>query len=419
MRIIIVGSGLLGTTSAYFLSLHGEEVMVVDRAEGPARETSFANGGMLTPSQSDPWNAPGVLRKALSWLGKEDAPLLLRPRALPSLGRWGLAFLHNSTPRLHRRNTIRNVRLARYSLDTLRTLRGSTGLRYDGYGGGTLKVFRDQPPLEHGIATAEMLSAHGVQYRALEPAGLLEVEPALAPVANRLVGGIHYPYDEAGDAHAFCTALAALAEERGVQFRFHTRVERLRRDGKRIAGVETHAGFLEADAFVLAAGSYSPLLAQPLGIRLPIRPVKGYSITVPGGKRERAPRIPVVDDSLHAAVTPLAGRLRVAGTAELAGYDATLTKSRILNLFSLLHQIYPEQEADPTGPTVERWMGFRPMTPDGGAILGHSPYPNLYFATGHGHLGWTMAAGSGKALADLICAKEPDIDLSDYRFDRF
>jgi D-amino-acid dehydrogenase len=419
MKIVVVGSGLLGTTTAYFLSRHGHAVTVLDRADGPGMETSFANGGMLTPSQADPWNAPGVLWKALFGLGKEDAPLLLRLKALPSLGLWGLEFLRNSARGRYIRNALLNARLAGYTLGVLHALRSETDLRYDQSAHGTLKVFRERHSLDRSAGLAEVLSHHGVAYRLLDRAQVVEVEPALAPIREAILGGIHYPGDEAGDAHQFCRALSEASIERGVEFLFRTTVRSFQCRGNRLLAADTTAGPLQADAFVVAAGSYSPLLLKPLGIQLPIRPVKGYSITLPRGTWQDGPRIPVVDDALHAAITPLGDRLRVAGTAELTGYDDRITDSRVRNLFTLLGSVYPEYRPALGDSGDERWTGFRPMTPDGVPVLGRSCYENLYLNTGHGHLGWSMAAGSGKAVADLISGEAPEIDLSGYRFERF
>ncbi len=419
MRILVVGSGLLGITTSYFLIRYGHEVVVVDRAEGPGMETSFANGGMLTPSQADPWNSPGVFWKALSWLGKEDAPLLLRPSALLSLSVWGPKFLRNSAWTRYTENTLRNVRLASYAVRMLRAIREETGIDYDQASRGTMKIFREQQSIDQVVALAAMLSDYGVNYRVLDSTGAVNIEPALAPIREKLAGAIHYTTDESGDAHKFCLALTPILASQGVQFHFNTTVSRFQYAGSRLSSAVTTQGRLEAEAFVITAGSYSPLLVKSLGIKLPIKPVKGYSITLPRGDWHDGPRLPIVDESLHAAVTPLGERIRVAGTAEFAGFDKTLTESRIKNLFSLLRQVFPDYASKLDESQAERWMGFRPMTVDGVPILGKSSFENLYFNTGHGHLGWSMSAGSAKAVADLITGKTPEIELSDYSLDRF
>lgn len=420
MRVVIVGAGLVGTTTAWYLRLHGAQVTVLDRAEAAAMETSFANAGMVTPSMADPWNGPGTLSKLVRWLGREDAPMLLRARAIPSLAGWGLRFLANARQSVFRRNTLKNVALANYSLGLLRALRSDPGLEYDGIAGGTLRACRNQASLDHAASLAGFLSDHDVSFRVLDRRGVVEAEPALAPVADKIIGGVHYTGDESGDAHLFCSGLARAAAQRGVKFLFSRPVTGFRRNGGRIAAVETDSGPVEADAFVLAAGSFTPLLARPLGLRVPVRPVKGYSITAPRGDWPDGPRIPVADDHLHAAVTPLGTRIRVAGTAEFAGYDDTLRKSRIDNLLALLDQIYPDYAARMDRAAIEPWCGFRPVCADGVPILGHSGrIDNLYLNTGQGHLGWTMAAGSGKIVADLVAGVTPDIPVGDYSLARF
>jgi D-amino-acid dehydrogenase len=281
-----------------------------------------------------------VLWKALSSLGRDDAPLLLRPKALPSLGLWGLEFLRNSAPRRYLRNALRNARLAAYSLAVLRALRKDTGIRYDESARGTLKLFRDRKSMERSAAVAETLSGQDVTYRLLDPAGVVEVEPALAPVRRAVVGGILYPHDESGDAHQFCRALCQAAQDRGGQFLFNTTVTALRHNGRHIAAVDTSAGPFQADAFVVAAGSCSPVLVRPLGLRLPIRPVKGYSITLPRGGWQEGPMSPVVDDSLHAAVTPLGDRLRVGSAAFFIRDVVLMEPDRPVNFFSLGPRVF-------------------------------------------------------------------------------
>ena len=321
MHVLVIGSGLIGTATAWYLRQEGADVTVVDRACGPARETSFANAGMLTPSMADPWNAPGVVWKLLGWVGREDAPMLLRPRDIPRLAGWGTRFLWNSRAASFERNMLRNVALASFSLDSLRELRAELGLSYCERTRGVLKVFRDPANLATAVAVAQQLGEHGVVHRALDREGVADVEPSLAPVAEKLAGGILHPDDESGDAHRFVCALAEAARAAGVRFEFDTAVTGLRAKGGRLAAVETTAGELSADACVLAAGSYSAPLLAGLGLRLPVRPVKGYSITVPFGDENLAPRRPVTDDHLHIAVTPFGDRLRVAGTAEFTGLD--------------------------------------------------------------------------------------------------
>lgn len=419
MHVVVIGSGLLGVSTAYWLGKLGAAVTVIDRAAGPGRETSFANGALLTPSMADPWNAPGLLWKLMGWLGREDSPMLVRPAALPGLLRWGARFLRESSEARFRANTLANVRLSQYSLASLHTLRVVDGMAFDHQGVGTLKLSRDARSFDKARAMAEWLAGHGVSSRALDRAATVDLEPALAPVGPELVGSIYYPADEHGDAFRYCEALAGLATQRDVQFRYGTTVTGLEAGGGRIARVRTKGGDLSADSVVIAAGSYSPQLLSPAGIRLPVAPVKGYSISVPLPAGLVGPRIPILDESLHAVAVPLGGHLRVAGTAEFAGHDLTLPAARVENLTRLLSRTYPAIAARVRREDIEPWTGLRPMSADGVPIMGRTPIENLYLNTGHGHLGWTMAAGSGRALADLVMGRTPGIDLAPYALDRF
>ena len=418
MRVIIVGSGLLGVTSAWFLSKQGHEVTVLDRAEGVARATSFANAGMLTPSMADPWNAPGVFGQLLHYLGKEDAPLLLRPRALPSILGWGIKFLAHSRPEKFRANMAANLRLASYSLEVMRQLREQLSLAYDQKTAGTLRIFRDARSFQESVARLEILAGFGLKPETLMPDAVIRLEPALTPLRDALVGGILCAEDESGDARQFTEALADQARAAGVEFRFGVDVSGFQHDRQKISAVITNSGPLAADAVVMAAGPWSPLLLRRLGIRLPVRPVKGYSITVDTGNWAAQPALPVIDDALHAAITPLGQRLRVAGTAEFAGYDHRLSPSRIENLYSLLLGIYPCFAPHLDRTRANPWTGLRPVSADGVPYIGQLKFDNLYLNTGHGHLGWTLAAGSAKLLAALMSGQAPDINLQPYRANR-
>ncbi len=419
MRVLIIGSGLLGVMTAYFLVREGHEVCVLDRQAGPGLETSFANGGMLTPSQANPWNEPGVLWRLVRYLGDEDSPLLLRLSALPSMLGWGFKFLRNSSPQRYHRSLMHNARIAEYSLRVLQQLRAQLNVPYDHGTQGTMKIFREQKELDTTAGFAERLHEYGVNFRLLDSTVAVEIEPAIAPVKDEIVGAAYYPDDEHGDAFQFCSAMSDFAQRAGAEFRFSTIVTELVRDGAAISSVRTTEEVLTADAYVLAAGSYSPLLAKTANLKIPVQPVKGYSVTTRLNGWAQPPRMPVIDESLHAGVTPLGDRLRSVGTAEFAGYDTSLNARRISNLLDLLIRIFPQYEPYFERTKVQEWTGLRPMTSDGVPILGHSPLQNLYLNTGHGHLGWSMCAGSGQAVAALISGKQPDIDLAPYNFDRF
>lgn len=418
MHVIIVGAGVIGVATAYHLAHQGCAVTVLERGPGVAGETSRANGGILTPSMSDPWNAPGVWRKLISYLGREDSPLLLRPRALPSLALWGMDFLRHSAPAAFERNLRRNAILANYSLTVMADLRRELGFTYD-EGHGTLKITRDAAMLDGIEGLARVMGECGVAFERLDAEGTVAREPALGPLAHELAGGIYYPGDEFGDAHIFTSNLADAAAELGVRFVFDVEVRQLVREGGRIGRVLTSRGEFAGDKFLVAAGSHSPVLVRGLGLKIPVKPVKGYSITVPLNGWNEGPRLPVVDDNNHAVVTPLGDRLRVAGTAEFTGFDRQLTQSRIDNLVQFLLTLYPAFAPHLDRSAVNPWAGFRPMSVDGVPLVGATHMDNLYLNTGHGHLGWTMAAGSARLVADLLTGRQPEIDMALYDPRRF
>lgn len=415
MKIVVVGSGLIGLSTAYFLAKSQHDVVVIERQSGPALETSFANGGLLTPSLSDPWNAPGVASKMLSWLGREDSPVLLRPKALPSLAVWGLQFLSESRQVKFSRNMARNVRLAQYNLTVMDSLAADLSLKALEGGRGTLKVARDQATMDHMIALSGILKDQSVGFEVVDQHRACEIETALVPIRNKLVGALFCPDDGFGDAHLFCQRLAQSAKALGVTFQFDTSVTGFEQASHGVSAVLTDAGAVAADAVVIAAGSYSVALAAKLGVRLPVRPCKGYSLTVPIGNWQAGPKMPVIDDALHAVVTPLGDRLRVAGTAEFSGFDTEINPHRIENVKRLMAQIYPEFMAHYDEAAAEPWAGLRPVSATGVPIIGKTTVPNCFVNTGHGHLGWSMAAGSGKALADVINQTPPAIAIADYQ----
>jgi D-amino-acid dehydrogenase len=415
VKVVVIGAGLIGLTAAYSLRKRGHEVTVIERQEGPGRETSFANGTLLTPSMPEPWNTPGCWRVLLSSLGRTDAPLQLRLRALPSLTGWGLKFLANSKPEAFERNTLSNLRLALYSRQLLASLRRETNIHYGAAARGSLRVFRSAEAMSKTLAAAERLAADGLIFRRLSRSETVELEPALAPIAEELTGAIHYGDDESGDAYHFCVALADYLRARGVTFSLGTSVSMFEVRLGCVAAARCTGQRFTGEHYVIAAGSYSAPLLRPLGIHLPVRPAKGYSVTFQAS--QHALGIPIVDDDMHAAVVPVGAAIRVAGTAEFAGFDLMLRPDRVRNLTNLAQQLLPQAQLD--AATARPWCGLRPMSPDGVPIIGATPIPNLWVNTGHGHLGWTMAAGSGDLLAKLMSGESAAIDPAPYSPRRF
>jgi D-amino-acid dehydrogenase len=416
MKILILGSGVVGTSSAYYLARAGHEVEVVDRQPGAGLETSFANAGQVSPGYSAPWAGPGIPTKALRWLMMRHRPLVVWPRADARLSWWLAQMLANCTEEAYRTNKARMLRLAEYSRDALRALRAETGIRYDNRERGTLQLFRTQKQLDQVGGDTAVLDEFGVPYEVLDPSGCVGAEPALALVRGRIAGGPRLPGDETGDAHLFTQRLAAIAAGLGVRFRYGTRVGRLRAEGGRVVGAETSAGVLAADRYVVSLGSYSAAVLRPLGLRVPVYPVKGYSITLPVTDPDGAPVSTVMDETYKVGITRLGDRIRVGGTAELAGFSLRLRAARRRTLEHSVGDLFPR------GGDLSRasfWTGLRPTTPDGTPIVGATPFANLFTNTGHGTLGWTMACGSGRLLADLVSGGAPEIASGDLALGRY
>lgn len=419
MKVVVVGSGLAGVATAWFLRRNGAEVTVIDRRNAAAMETSHANAGMLTPSMSDPWNHPGMFWRILKWIGREDSPMLLRPSALPVMASWGFHFLLNSAPHKHHVNTLKNVELAKYSLHVLDQLANELGFEFNHLRRGTIKLFRDEQSLQEFVRLGDILVEQGLQYQLLDQNELIDFEPCLEPVRDELIGGMYYPADESGDAREFCQQLAQRAEVSGVEFRFEEIVVRLVAGNGRFVAVETATERLAADACVIAAGSFSALLTRSLGVKLPVRPVKGYSISIPFGSWSPIPRRPLIDETLHLAVTPLGEIMRVAGTAELAGWNTDIRNERIDNLLRFVDKLFPTFPVNRNSADLVKWAGLRPMSTDGVPVLGETPIRNLYLNTGYGHLGWTMSSGAGKLVADRITGVDTEIDREPFLLARF
>jgi D-amino-acid dehydrogenase len=416
MRIVVLGAGVIGVTSAYYLAKAGHEVTVIDRQPGPALETSFANAGEVSPGYASPWAAPGIPQKAIKWLFMKHAPLILHPILDPATVRWVLAMLRNCTAARYAVNKGRMVRLAEYSRDCLIELRGETGIAYDHRTQGTLQVFRTQKQLDGIGKDIEVLGKDGVPFEVLDANGCVGAEPGLGPVKEKIVGGLRLPHDETGDCFKFTTELHRLCETLGVDFRFGVAIRGLRREGSRIAAVETAAGDIEADLYVMALGSYAPALVKPLGLDLPVYPVKGYSITVPIINEARAPVSTVMDESYKVAITRLGNRIRVGGMAEIAGFNLDLPPARRATLVHSVEDLFGGA-GDQT--QARFWAGLRPMTPDGTPVIGPTRYSNLYLNGGHGTLGWTMSCGSGRVLADLVSGVRPAIETADLALARY
>ena len=416
MKVIVLGSGVIGTASAYYLAQQGHEVTVIDRQPAAGLETSYANAGEVSPGYSAPWAAPGIPVKALKWLMMRHSPLVIRPGTDPDMWRWVFQMLLNCTASRYEINKGRMVRLAEYSRDCLIALRDATGISYDHRTQGTLQLFRTQKQLDASASDIAVLQRYGVPYEVLDPAGCVRVEPALAHVREKFVGALRLPNDETGDCFKFTQQLASMAEQAGVTFKYGVAIQRLLADERKITGIRTSEGDLKADSYVLALGSYSPLLLREVGIRIPVYPIKGYSITVPIHDAAHAPESTIMDETYKVAITRLGDRIRVGGTAEISGYDLTLRNARRETLEHSVVDLFPK------GGDVakaEFWCGLRPMTPDGTPVMGPTPYRNLFLNTGHGTLGWTMACGAGRVLADLVSGKRPEIDMEGLFMDRY
>ncbi|MFK4654644.1 D-amino-acid dehydrogenase [Bradyrhizobium japonicum] len=416
MKVLILGSGVIGVTSAYYLARAGHEVTVVDRQPEPALETSFANAGEVSPGYSSPWAGPGVPVKAIKWLLMKHGPLVIRPKLDPLMWVWLSKMLRNCTSARYAVNKSRMIPIAEYSRDCLRDLRRDIGIQYDERSQGTLQLFRHQAQLDGTGEDIAVLKQYGVPFEVLSREGCIVVEPALAAVKEKFAGGLRLPQDETGDCHMFTQALAKHAEALGVRFMFNTGIDRIVTDGARVSGVVTSAGTLQADAYVLALGSWSSRLVAPLGISLPVYPVKGYSITVPIKDASGAPESTVMDESYKVAITRLGNRIRVGGTAEISGYSSQLYDARRATLDHSLTDLFP-RGGDLSKATF--WSGLRPMTPDGPPVIGPTQYGNLHLNTGHGTLGWTMSCGSGRVLADMLSGKKPEVDVSALTVDRY
>jgi len=416
MRVVVLGSGVVGVTSAWYLAQAGHDVVVIDRQPEPALETSFANAGQISPGYSAPWAAPGVPLKAMKWLVQDLAPLRIAPRLDPVMLGWLARMLSNCTQQAYARNKARMLRIAEYSRDCFIELRNEIGIEYDNRAQGLIQLFRSEKQQAASLDDIRILEACGVNYEALSPGDVFQHEPALRHVADKLVGGLRLPGDETGDCFIFTQALAEQCRRLGVEFRFNTDIQSLQVEQGKVVGVQTSQGLVKGDAYLVAMGSYSPALLAPLGIKLPIYPVKGFSLTIPITDPERAPESTVMDETYKVAVSRLGDRIRVGGTAELTGFDLSTPDSRRANVEFVVNDLFGGS-CDPS--TAELWTGLRPMTPDGTPILGGTRYQGLYLNAGHGTLGWTMSLGSGRYISDLISGKAPAISTEGLSISRY
>jgi D-amino-acid dehydrogenase len=416
-EVVVVGAGLAGLASAWALSEAGYAVRVLERREDVALETSFANGGILTPSMPDPWNSPGVHWQLLRWLGREDAPMLLRPAAIPHYFGWGLRFLAGSAPRSYHASMQANFRLCAFSLERLRAWRAALALDYAAGTRGTLELYRDREAFDEAVEEVRTLAPLGLIARVLDPAETVRLEPLLDETRTSFVGALHFPGDESGDAWLFCRELRTRLEARGVAIDLGRTVSAVRLVGGLVSGVETAQGFLPGSAVVIAAGPWSTALLAACGVKVDVRPVKGYSLSIPIDPAQ-GPRHALADDSLHAVMTPLGATLRLAGTAEFSGWDFSLRPGRVRALWKLLSTLSPTlaRMVDPAG--ARPWCGLRPMSADGKPYIGATSVAGLYVNTGHGHLGWTQAAGSATLLAQLMTGQPLSIDARPFALAR-
>jgi D-amino-acid dehydrogenase len=414
VKVLVLGAGVIGTTAAWFLRAEGHEVTVVERQDAAAQETSFANGGQISVSHVEPWANPGAPLQILRWLGQPDAPLLFRPRLDWHQWRWGIQFLIECLPWRTRRNMLQILAISKYSGSALRELRSTTGLSYDDLQRGILQIYTDRGGFDDAARAAELVRRYGIAREVKTAEECVTLEPALAARRDWIVGGTYTATDETGDARKFTQALAALGGERGIAFRYGVTVESIALAGGVVCSVRTvnerkRKEVLTADAYVVCLSSHTPQLLDPIGLRLLIYPAKGYSATLPIVDPARAPTISITDDAKKIVFTRLGDRLRVAGTAELAGYNLDLNTVRC----EALTRRAVEWFGDAVQPArVEYWTGLRPATPSNAPLIGRVRYPNLYVNAGHGTLGWTMAAGSGKALAEIVSGKKPDVDFA-------
>lgn len=416
MKVIILGAGVIGVSTAYFLSKAGHEVVVIDREKGSAMECSFANGGQLSYSHAEPWANPSAVRKIMKWIWQKDAPLQLRPNLDPYMWSWALKFLKNCKKELSHYNNANILRLDFYSRKIMHEFVKETPLEFNYLKRGKMHIFKDRKDFDAGVAHAKWQENFGDFAEVLTPEQCSQKEPALKAAQDKIVGGIFSPDEESGDIHLFTTKLEQESTAKGVKFLFNTEIKSLHVDGDRILGVETDKGIMKGDAYVMALGAFSSIYLRKIGIKVPIYPMKGYSISIPLDEKSIAPEVSVTDHGEKLVYSKLGNVLRVAGTAEFDGYNIKITPRRIKLLKRLAGELFPHC-GDVESATS--WACLRPSTPDGPPIIGESKYKNLFFNTGHGTLGWTQAMGSARIVSDIVDDKKPEIELTGLTIERY
>ncbi len=418
-QIIIIGGGIIGLATANALLDRGEKVLVLEKNSDTATAASFANAGMLTPSQSTPWNSPSDIFYILSGIGKKDSPMSLSPGAIPSYLSWGLRFILNSTPSRFERISKSIFSLAKYSKDLTEKIRNSEEFSYEESIDGTIKIFRNAERLQKAIALSNSIYGESDLVEILNQKQVIDLEPALNRVRKGLVGGIHYKDDETGDAYKFCKALEETIRNKGGRILVNSNIKRILLNKKSVNSVVTDRAVLQAKRVVICAGSWSPILLKELGIKIPVKPVKGYSLTYNTAGIRNTPKLSVIDESIHIAITPYSNRIRVAGTAEFVGFNDEIHPKRFNYLNSKLNEVYPHIFSKvKDDEELDMWFGYRPMSADGLPFIGESKIKGLYINTGHGHLGWTLAMGSAELIADQIIGNETQIDSKPYKANR-
>jgi D-amino-acid dehydrogenase len=411
MATVVLGAGAVGTATAWYLSKAGDDVEVVERQPAAGLETSWGNGGVIHASEVEPWSQPGMPRKILGWLGKEDAPLLLRYGAIPRMWRWGLAFARNCTPERFRANARANLLLALHSLRSLQEIGAETGIAYDRGTNGVMKIYRSKEALDAAERSCAYLAGHGLLFERIDRDRCVALEPALADTGPTLAGGLYFARDEVGDCNKFTQGLAAACATRGVRYHYGTSAARIETSGGRVSGVVTDKGRIAADRVVVAMGSFSAGILRNLGLRVPIYPVKGISITFARGAWNSAPKMPVIDDSRIFGLVPVGDRLRISGSAEITGFDTEPAMARAEAIIANAGATFPQLRQHLDRSTARFWAGLRPVTPAGTPIIGQTAISGLWINAGHGHLGWTLACGSGRVAADLMNGRDPGIPV--------